>query len=300
MPRMLELAIRTWRQPGMDEACERFFTDTPVPDDILSHPDHESLFLTWLALRFAPEVPVKRRSAGAARVAERTAARMLLDDATDVSEFERRWLTAAAARPVSFYAVADVVPGVSVQLEDLFTGATYRVWERTASQALRRGGVVYARVVTLDGVSIMIGMSSVELPPIRRPDVGDLRRALTGSDRLMTDEEVLFLEDPVRRWYLLAADAVLHPPPPKFTNTDGDPLAPTTLHFRAAVHACRRVRSAQVPQRVREGRGDVIGRRGARRGRRLARLPSGVAQGRQPRAPVVGQHAARPDGGPRF
>ena len=30
---------------------------------------------------------------------------------------------------------------------------------------------------------------------------------------------------------LLAADQQRHPAPPKLTNTDGDPLAPTTLHF---------------------------------------------------------------------
>ena len=35
MPLMLELGVSTWRQRGMDDAYSRFFTDTPVPDDIV-------------------------------------------------------------------------------------------------------------------------------------------------------------------------------------------------------------------------------------------------------------------------
>ena len=44
-----------------------FFADTPSPVDILQHREHESLFLTWLGLRFAPatsrgpRIPAPRR-----------------------------------------------------------------------------------------------------------------------------------------------------------------------------------------------------------------------------------------------
>jgi hypothetical protein len=54
IPLMWDIALRTWKQEGLDEAYATFFMDTPVTDDIQAHPDHESLFLTWLGLGFAP------------------------------------------------------------------------------------------------------------------------------------------------------------------------------------------------------------------------------------------------------
>jgi hypothetical protein len=227
IPRMLELGVRTWRQEGMDEAYSVFFSDTPVPDDILTHPEHESLFLTWFALRFAPRPGRRRRNAAVPR----PAALMLLEQARDLSDFERQYVTEAANRPVSFHVVTAVEPGQSMDLEDILTGATCRVIERTASTTVRTGGVLYARTVTMDGESIMLGCGAALLKPSRRSDVSDLRRQLAGGRAHLSERAVFEFDDILRRWYLLAADRELNPPLPKLTNTDGDPLAPTTMHF---------------------------------------------------------------------
>lgn len=223
IPRMWHLAVEAWGQDGVDEAYSVFFAGTPVPDDPLAHPEHESLFLTWFALRFAPAAGKTRdRRPGALR---------LLEAADDLSELDRRVVEAASRRAPSFHVVAAVVPGRSIDLEDILTGAPCTVVERAASATVRRGGVIYARVVTIDGVSIMIGCGAAQLPPIRRSDVADLRDRLAGRDRRLTDQDVFAFDDVLRRWYLVAADQERHPLPPKLTNTDGDPIAPTMLHF---------------------------------------------------------------------
>lgn len=227
IPRMWELGVKTWRQEGMDEAYSVFFSDTPVPDDILTHREHESLFLTWLALRFAP-VP---RWSIRKTPEPRTAARMLLEQAMDLTGFERRFVAEASRRPVSFHVVTAVDPGNTMDLEDVLTGTTCRVVERTASKTVRRGGIVYARTVTMDGESIMLGCGAALLKPTRRADLADVRRQLVGQRRYLTEQEVFEFDDALRRWYLLAADHELNPPLPTLTNTDGDPIAPTTMHF---------------------------------------------------------------------
>jgi hypothetical protein len=227
VPRMLELGVKTWRQEGMDEAYSLFFSDTPVPDDILTHREHESLFLTWFALRFAPTPSRRARKTAVPR----PAALMLLEQAHDLTDFERRFVTEATSRPVSFHVVTAVEPGQTMDLEDILIGARCRVVERTASTTVRPGGVVYARTVTMDGESIMLGCGAALLKPTRRSDLADLRRQLARGRRYLTGREVFDVDDVLRRWYLLAAEQELNPPLPTLTNTDGDPLAPTTLHF---------------------------------------------------------------------
>ncbi len=228
IPLLWTIALEHWRQDGLDEAYDSFFADTPCPEDILQHREHESLFLTWLGLRFAPATDRGPRILSAAAAALAGTA----DDAkAGLSTFEQRFLAAAEAASPSFHLVAAAAPGEWMDLEDVMTGSTCRVLESTASRTIRRGEVIYARVVTLDGVSIMVGCGSTALPPMRRADLADLRRSLSGRRARLDPEGLRLHEDLLRRWYLLAADQAHNPPLPKLQNTDGDPLEPTTLTF---------------------------------------------------------------------
>lgn len=118
-----------------------------------------------------------------------------------------------------------------MDLEDILTGGKWRVIERTASTTVRPGGVLYARIVTMDGESIMCGCGVALLPPTRRSDLADVRRQLAGRRAYLSELQVFALDDELRRWYLLAADSLFNPPLPTVTNTDGEPLAPTTMQF---------------------------------------------------------------------
>ena len=89
-----------------------------------------------------------------------------------------------------------------MNLEDILTGSRCTVSERSASTLVRRGGVLYARIVTMDGISIMVGSGAIQLPPLRRADVADFRDQLSRRrGHLLTDAEVLALDDALRRWY---------------------------------------------------------------------------------------------------
>jgi hypothetical protein len=220
IPELLRVALEAWGADGFREAQRRFYDGFDPPDDPASDREFESLFLTWFGLRFAPsplDAPAVHQHLAATR---------------NLSELERRFLVEAARRPVSFHHVTAVDAGRSIDLEDIVTGETCQVIERSASRTVRRGGVLYARTLTLDGVSIMIGCGSTMMPPSYRTDVANVREKLAGSaaHRLSIDE-VAAHDDALRRWYLEAAEQIHHPAPPKLQNTDGDPLAPTTLYF---------------------------------------------------------------------
>lgn len=93
------------------------------------------------------------------------------------------------------------------------------------------GGLLFARTLTMDGVSVLLGMGSTLLPPTRRTDLMPLRDKVAGRGKRLTRDEVAALDDPLRHWYLHAADQEHNPRLPTLVNTDWDPLALTTLHF---------------------------------------------------------------------
>ena len=223
MPELFRVALDAWGKEGFLEAQRRFYAGHDVPDDPMGDPEFESLFITWFGLHFTP--------AGRRRKGLPSAAAQLLETAHDLSDIERQFLTEAAGRPVSFHHITAVDPGHSIDLEDLLTGETCRVLEQTASQTVRRGGVIFARTVTLDGTSIMIGSGTTLLPPDHRPNFHALRERLAERAGVLTTLQILALDDVLRRTYLDMADRIRHPPLPRLQNTDGDPLTPTTLHF---------------------------------------------------------------------
>ena len=223
MPELFQVALDAWGKDGFLEAQRRFHAGHDLQDDPVGDREFESLFITWFGLQFTP--------AGRRRKGLPPAAAQRLETAQDLSDIERRFLTEAAGRPVSFHHITAVDPGHSIDLEDLLTGETCRVLERTASQTIRRGGVIFARTLTLDGTSIMIGSGTTLLPPDHRPTFHALRERLAAGAGVLTTPQVLALDDELRRAYLDMADRIRHPPPPRLQNTDGDPLAPTTLHF---------------------------------------------------------------------
>jgi hypothetical protein len=223
MPKLLRLTLDAWGKDGFQEAIDRFYQDAPCADSVTEDREFESLFAAWSAFTFAPEGPGERRGLPAAL--------LYLKETPDVPDFDRRYLLTVVQSPASFHAVTAVNPGLTIDLEDVLTGATCQVRERMASQTVRVGGLLFARTLTMDGVSILFGMGTTLLPPTRRTELMPLRDKVAGRGKRLTRDQVAALDDPLRHWYLHAADQEHHPRLPTLVNTDGDPLALTTLNF---------------------------------------------------------------------
>ncbi|MBA3324651.1 MAG: hypothetical protein H0T41_05080 [Rhodobacteraceae bacterium] len=171
----------------------------------------------------------------------------------------RAFIEALRGSVVSLYEVSDVRPGESFLARDLVRGGEpIRVTERTATKTLVAWDILAGRIVTVRGVVQMTGA----VLPIERDLADDmlglLRRTKSRASgmaaetfgaadpalrarleaELADDEQVLrvgaatittlWLNDAIRR--CLA-------PPPQLANTDGEPIALITLHYRLAPNA---------------------------------------------------------------
>jgi len=171
-------------------------------------------FEAWMLTRAIPGCVPRGRPVRAEE--ERSALDVLLaENGARLSALEVRLLEELRVRPFSFHVVRAVEPGKGMRLEDLFTGRESAVRAPEVSAELFEGGLVFARVLELDGVAFLAGMAGGVLAPssrfhflkvrdVLRRELGELdERKLLGVEGLLRDEccRIAF-EDrlPVEEW----------------------------------------------------------------------------------------------------
>ena len=134
--------------------------------------------------------------------------------------------------PLSFYAVRRVEPGREIALHDVLTGADVVVREQSASRTVQPGALLFTRVITVDGLSIMSGCAPLAIPPRWHHVLLDLReRFAHGKGLLLTRDDVRDIDIELRDLYFEIEDTLYNPRLPELQNTDGDPIALTMLTY---------------------------------------------------------------------
>jgi hypothetical protein len=150
--------------------------------------------------------------------------------APNASDLERAYVKTACRSPMSVLAVEEVTAGRSLDLKDVLTGSRFHVLEQGASQTLRPADLIFTRIVTLDGTSLMFGAAPFVVPPRWHTHIIDWRERLMRK-RLMTRRDLADFDIEIRDLYFEIAADLLNPTSPQLCNTDGDPIALTTLTF---------------------------------------------------------------------
>lgn len=191
--------------------------------------DLEALMMPWVAFNWGPEVEE------AAEPEKPLGLDYLAENVAQLDDYQKKFILAACAQPFSFFAVTSVVAGKSLGLRDVFLDRTFTVKEAQASRTLKRGDIIFARVVPLDGQAIVVGMAPLAIPPTEHTRLLDTRDEIKKE---MRDEGFEFNLESVREWdlemravYLSAAEFLANPFPRILQNTDGDPISFAKLDF---------------------------------------------------------------------
>lgn len=92
-----------------------------------------------------------------------------------IDAFQQRFIEEICSQPYSFFVVTDVDPGKGMSIKDLFLGREVYVHERQASSRLRRGSIIYSRIIDMDGDAILVGCAPTVVPPAFLHDFVDMR-----------------------------------------------------------------------------------------------------------------------------
>lgn len=136
----------------------------------------------------------------------------------------RRYIEASVAAGIGYFDVIESTPGSGLTLRDCLTGTQTAVVERTASQTLRRGDILFARVVTVDGLATIDGCAPVVFPPLEKAAIIELRREILEEEGEVTAAILKDYDIEMLEIYREVSGRLLNPRQPELTNTDGDPL----------------------------------------------------------------------------
>ncbi len=148
---------------------------------------------------------------------------------SSLDQLQKRVIEAACDQPFSFYEVMDCTPGEGFRLKDVFLGHEKDVMEKQGSEKTRPGDILMGRIVQVDHVAILVGSSSIIIPPRLKPDIIRLRSAIIAEDGPITEESLGLWDEEIRELYLHIYVSLTTPP--RLCNTDGDPLLLHTLHY---------------------------------------------------------------------
>jgi len=212
-------------------------------EELDGHPEREGAFIPWFLFNWTPDIERvdeddEERSAEARDAAPDDdhsppplAVRFAAEKLDELGQPQLDFLRESCSRPFGFHQILAVEPGRSLALKELLTGEELVVQELTASQTLRKGEILYARTITLEGASLIFGCAVQPLPPRYAAHLLDLRDALLEIHGRLAIEELHALDDPLRQVYWNHVESLRNPKLPRLSNTDGDLFEPTMLRF---------------------------------------------------------------------
>ena len=221
--RLVVHAGRTFGEGAVQVAMHEFLlwpeAEDEISEDMLDRAN--LLFWPWYVFNWEyDKIDVEVELAGPEG---RTVAELYAEEKSDkLDTLERRLIEGINRKPYSFWEVLSVQKGKGIGLQDILKGTRMEVHERSGSQCVEPGDVLFGRAVRVDGVGMLIGLAPTRIPPGRKADIIQVRKGLQRNQSAITDDTLYDWDAEIREVYFNMDHALYAPP--RMYNTDGDPL----------------------------------------------------------------------------
>ena len=226
--RLMRYGLKEFGEIALGVALDEFMAwpDEGLSDEDLA--DHQPLFYPWFIFNWEyendPDYP-QLDGPEDTTIAELYAAHK----ANRLNHLEEQIIKATARQPFSFYEIQETRPGIGYRLKDILCGTVSEVIEKKGSENVRRGDILFGRVVRIDSITMLIGCGTVLIPPKMKPELIRLRQWLLESDDPITSRTLYEYDLEIREIYLDIYYALMRPP--ELQNTNGDPLSFHTIYY---------------------------------------------------------------------
>ena len=218
---IMKFAAERYGDRSLAAAWKELFDGRERP---ISEGDPEYIyFCAWLQYDWKPE--------GTSPLAE-----CFLSDrrATNIDAGLRRLIEATLAEPYSFYQIMEVDPGAGFRARDILREHEVNITERTASGQIEKGLIIFCRVVSLDGISFLMGTGTQPLRAVFLSDLVDVRKELFpagGPGGNPEASKILRDSEEYLRGIYFGLTKAQDKSKTDIRNVDGDPLVLHTLRY---------------------------------------------------------------------
>jgi len=205
------------------------YDDIELDEDLLE--EFGPVFWPWIFYNLVFfEGDIKEQGVSGIIYPDTTIVEMFLQSKnSDLDDLEIQLLHAANRKVFSFYEVQEVTPGRGFHATDLFRGDEHQIIDIKSSRVLQTGDIIYALLISVQGVDLVIGLDQYRYPPNYKLAVLDFKDKYFNNNEFLTSEELLDLDFEIRELYHNMHDALFEKT--QMSNTDGEPLSPRNLHY---------------------------------------------------------------------
>ena len=162
---ILEYERRTWGLDLRNEAISFFYATRTSSASVYSA---APAFMRWFPFTWVPDWRAELENVACEIPESRPTASLgvtwLASASSSVSDLEETFIVTAARSPYSLLLIESVVPGWSLAVRDLLTGRRFRVVDPEISQHVRLEQILFSAVLTIDGVSTLLGCACHAVP----------------------------------------------------------------------------------------------------------------------------------------
>jgi hypothetical protein len=218
---MLRFVNETYGPSALHEAWEEFMGDDGVEFD--PETPLMQLFMPWFFHCWTPDPHATSVEDEALQGVIPTAA-YLTAKKRRLDPLLRRYLESLLSAPFTFFEVVSCDPGAKMNLQDLMTRQEHVVTERSASQAVQRGDLLFGQLASAEGLTMLEAFNGYAIPPIEKALVIDLRARIARGNPQITFDVLREYDLELLDLFHEINDRLFNPPLPVLQNTDSDPL----------------------------------------------------------------------------
>ncbi|MGH8236606.1 MAG: SEC-C metal-binding domain-containing protein [Steroidobacteraceae bacterium] len=227
--KMIQFALDAYGDEAIDDAWAEFMF-WEQQEDRHQSPHGGGLFLPWMLHHWSPHLDENVLPDETLYHTPPTRA-YLARKGKHLDPTARRYLEACLVAPFGFHEIIDCNPGQGFRTTELITGDQHEVLERSGSQNLQKGDVLYASLVCCDGIVLLEGVAPTVIPPGCKLPILQFRGELPQERDLFSNALLLEYDIELRALYFEVMEPILNPLPPMLLNTDGDELSLQRLIF---------------------------------------------------------------------
>lgn len=229
---LMPYVMKTLPAPVLKTAIEDFLPEE-LPDAIEGEHFFKQFIIPWVLFDWLPE---EDDDFGEVNfdVTQTIAINYLKTHQSKLNSAEKRFIESMNNTHYSFYSILEVEFEQSIVVKDILLGTTHLIKERQGTHFLKRGDIVFSRILTIDNQSIFVGMAPIVIPAKFQTTLIDFREWLIEEydDNPLTPEALKSELDLELFDYFFEAIEYLHNPRPTLVNTDGDLILFSKSHFK--------------------------------------------------------------------
>jgi hypothetical protein len=159
---------------------------------------------------------------------------------SQLNSHEIRFIETINHSHYSYYSILEVEEEKSLLVKDILLGTTHTIKEKQGTRSLKRGDLVFGRILTLDDQSIFVGMAPISIPARYQHDLIDFKTWLLKEnnevDLTPKDLREIF-EEELFEYFFSMMVTLFNRPLPTLMNTDGELLQLSKSYFRLKLPA---------------------------------------------------------------